>query len=167
MLVYKRRNPGPQFQHFANISLLVSMGCYLVLAWLHRKTSPFNCVLHRPEIGNLFFILSGYFDVWKGLPNVTLTFLMYLIFAEYERDFRQVSYYLKWISCWIMQASFSYISTTSPFSLFYLYLSSNIIIWGSSPKKLWFCSILVCDPECVTTIQWYFLCEFHLFNIDF
>lgn len=114
----------------------------LVLVWLpwffipkHHRLIVFFIALN---FANLSFILRSYFDAWKGLPNVVLTFLMCLIFAEYERDFRQFSYRLKWMSSWIMQASFSPVSYQPlHLSAFFPPTSSNTIIWDLFSKKFY------------------------------
>lgn len=117
-------------------------------------TSPFNCVLHSTELCKFSFILSRFFDAWKGLVNIVLTFLICLIFAEYESDLRQFSYHIKWMSCWIMKASFfSCIVSGFTFQFFFSTEFKDCwLCWFLSLKSSDFIVLMLFDPEYVTSI---------------
>lgn len=107
------------------------------------------------NFANLSFILRSYFDAWKGLPNAILTFLICLIFAEYKRDFRQFSNRLKWMSCWIMPASFSRVLYQQPhLSGFFFFpkFKDCLLFWFLSLRSFDFLVWMPFDHEHVTSI---------------
>ena len=133
--------------HFVNSTIRTSMFFspqyqHLIVFFRALKFSIFS------------FVLRSYFDSWKGMSNIILTFLICLIFAECERDFRQFPYHQKWMSCWIIQASFSHVLYQRHYlSGFLSYVQRlSIILDYFSPNKFWFHSI--------NTI-WHYLCHFH------
>lgn len=156
ILIYKWRNAGPELQYFAKINSWVSdWAGILVAAWLPIIFSPHHRLIVlfiALNFANLSFILSSCFDAWKGLPNVVLTFLICLIFADYEKGFQAI-YCLKWMSCWIMQASFSHVLYQRlHLSVFSSEFKGCLLFWFLSLRSSDFIVLMPFSPECITFI---------------